>query len=255
MNEIEPRPKKKKTGRIILPVLLVLLLGGAVYFFQFTKMGYLFSVPFRPGFEKLSEHVYINKAYAGDKNAALALVEEAEARDSAFYGSLGYREETYLIISDDPAFFQKVRSEGKDTVSYPFPFKTDYITLSDEYLNLDITAHEITHAELHHRLTANARKRIPTWFDEGLAVQNDYREQYSEENWIEQTDSGKTATALEDMDEPSEFYAGEAEDRRFRYMRAKHEVAGWMAEHGQAGLLELIDRLNSGEDFHAAYGK
>ena len=33
------------------------------------------------------------------------------------------------------------------------------------------------------------------------------------------------------------------------------EVAGWMAEHGQAGLLELIDRLNSGEDFHAAYGK
>ena len=52
------------------------------------------------------------------------------------------------------------------------------------------------------------------------------------------------------MDTPVEFYAGEAEDRRFRYLNAKHELAVWMTAHGQQGLLELLDRLNGGADFH-----
>ena len=59
--------------------------------------------------------------------------------------------------------------------------------------------------------------------------------------------------ALEDMDTPAEFYAGEAEDRRFRYLNAKHELDVWMTVHGQHGLLELLDRLNGGADFTTAY--
>ena len=127
------------------------------------------------------------------------------------------------------------------------------IRLSDEYLELDILAHEITHAELRTRLSAEAQKRIPTWFDEGIALQNDYREKYSEAQWITQTDNGKNAVALEDMDTPAEFYAGKAEDRRFRYLNAKHELDVWMTTHGQHGLLELLDRLNGGADFTTAY--
>ena len=57
------------------------------------------------------------------------------------------------------------------------------------------------------------------------------------------------------MDTPSEFYAGEAEDRRFRYLNAKHELAVWMAAHGRRGLLELLEELNAGAEFHAAYGR
>ena len=97
-------------------------------------------------------------------------------------------------------------------------------------------------------------RRIPTWFDEGLALQNDCREQYSEEQWVTQTDSGKNIVALEDMDTPSKFYAGEAADRRLRYLNAKHELAVWMAAHGQHGLLALLEQLNGGADFHTAYG-
>ena len=128
------------------------------------------------------------------------------------------------------------------------------ICISDEYLELDILAHEITHAELRARLTARAQGKVPTWFDEGLALQNDYRERYSEEQWISQTGNGKNVIASEDMDTPAEFYAGEAEDRRFRYLNAKHELDRWMAVHGQQGLLELIEKLNNGEDFDMAYG-
>ena len=57
------------------------------------------------------------------------------------------------------------------------------------------------------------------------------------------------------MDTSAEFYAGEASDRRFRYLNAKHELSEWMAAHGQQGLLELIEKLNDGEDFGTAYGR
>jgi hypothetical protein len=98
-------------------------------------------------------------------------------------------------------------------------------------------------------------KGIPTWFNEGLATQNDYCEQYSQEEWIKQTDNGKNTVALEDMVTGSEFNAGTKEDRRFRYLNAKHEVSEWMKIHGQKGLLELLDKLNNGEDFDSAYSE
>ena len=78
---------------------------------------------------------------------------------------------------------------------------------------------------------------------------------YERQAWIEQTDNGKTALPLEDMDTRSEFYAGTVEDRRFRYLNAKHEVGIWMDTHQQKGLLELFDKLNNGEEFDFAYSK
>ena len=72
---------------------------------------------------------------------------------------------------------------------------------------------------------------------------------------MSQTGNGKNVIAPENMDTPAEFYAGEAEDRHFRYLNAKHELNVWLAAHGQQGLLELIDQLNEGEDFKTAYGK
>ena len=149
-----------------------------------------------------------------------------------------FQDKTFFIICDDEKLTRKL-GEDHGTVILSFPTEAHYI--------------EITHAELRSRLSAKAQKAIPTWFDEGLALQNDYREKYSEAQWTQQTDNGKNAVALEDMDTPAEFYAGEAEDRRFRYLNAKHELDVWMTSHGQQGLLELLDRLNGGADFTTAY--
>ena len=176
-------------------------------------------------------------------------------RDRAFFGELQCTEttKTIVIICDDDKLLSKLGGDHDTKTS--FDPKKNYISVSDEYLNIDIIAHELTHAELHTRLNMNALKRIPTWFDEGLATQNDYREQYGLEAWIEQTDNGKNALPLEDMDTGSEFYAGTVEDRRFRYLNAKHEVGIWMDTHQQKGLLELFDKLNNGEEFDTAYFK
>jgi hypothetical protein len=250
--------KVKSKKKIILCCcisFILLLLLTAVWFFQFTSLGYRMSVPYRSSFEKVSDYIYANKNYSGNIKEAIQLTEEALERDRAFFGELQCTEttKTIVIICDDDKLLSKLGGDHDTKTS--FDPKKNYISVSDEYLNIDIIAHELTHAELHTRLNMNALKRIPTWFDEGLATQNDYREQYGLEAWIEQTDNGKNALPLEDMDTGSEFYAGTVEDRRFRYLNAKHEVGIWMDTHQQKGLLELFDKLNNGEDFDIAYSK
>lgn len=243
--------KHKKT--ILFIAVPVVLVAVAVLLLQFTQSGYLMTVPYRSAFMEIDEHVYINKNYAGDKQKLIELIEQAEDRVYEFFGGVSFQDNTIFVINDDDNLRQKI-GEDHSTVIVYFPSEIRYICVSDEYLELDILAHEITHAELHARLSVEAQKTIPTWFDEGLAMQNDYRERYSEAQWVEQTNNGNNAIALEDMDTPSEFYAGKAEDRRFRYLNAKHELNVWMTSHGQQGLLELLEKLNDGADFNTAYG-
>ena len=237
---------------IIVPILV--LVAAAVYFFQFNQYGYLMTIPYRSAFTEIADHVYINRNHARDHQEILSLIGQAEGRVREFFGDLRFQDETIIIICDDEELTRKI-GEDHATITISFPSEKHYICISDEYLDPDILAHEITHAELRARLTAQALGKIPTWFDEGLALQNDYRERYSEEQWKAQTDNGKNTIALEDMDTPAEFYAGEAEDRRFRYLNAKHELDAWMAAHEQHGLLELIEKLNDGEAFYTAYSR
>ena len=244
--------KAKKKITFLVATVLILLVAVAVYFFQFNRYGYLMTVPYRTAFTEIADHIYINQNNAGDHQAMLDLIEQAKERDRAFFGELCFLDETIIILCDDEELIRKL-GHDHETVTFFIPVKKHYICVSAEYLELDILAHEITHAELYTRLSAQAFHRLPTWFDEGLATQNDYRERYSEEQWIAQTDYGKNAVALEDMDTPAEFYAGEAADRRFRYLNAKHELSVWIAAHGQRGLLELFDQLNGGADFDTAY--
>ena len=239
----------KKKICLIISILLILGVAGVI---QFTQFGYLMTVPYRSAFTEIADHVYINQNYSGNRQELLGMIEQSEERVKAFFGDLYYMDETTFIICDDNGLIRKL-GEDHGTVCVDFPSEKRYICISDEYLELDILAHEITHAELRSRLSAEAQKAIPTWFDEGLALQNDYREQYSEAQWIAQTDNGENTVALEDMDTPAEFYAGEGEDRRFRYLNAKHELDVWMTVHGQHGLLELFDKLNGGADFTTAY--
>ncbi len=243
---------KKKIILCSCVSLILLLVLGDVCCFQFTGLGYRMTVPYRSFFEKAADYIYVNKNYSGNIKEAIQLTEEALERDRAFFGELQCTDTTIIIFCDDDKLLSKLDGDHDTKTSYT---KKNYISVSDEYLNIDIIAHELTHAELHTRLNMKALKSIPTWFDEGLATQNDYREQYGLDAWIEQTDNGKNTVPLEDMDTGSEFYAGTVEDRRFRYLNAKHEVSEWMEIHGQKGLLELLDKLNSGEEFDTAYFK
>ena len=251
MEIVRINSKHKKT--ILYIAIPIVLVAVVVLLLQFTRYGYLMTLQYRSAFTEIDEHVYINKNYAGDRQELMEMIEQAKDRVNNFFGELSFQDNTIFIFYDDENLRRKI-GEDHAAIIFNFPSEIRYICVSDEYLELDILAHEITHAELHTRLSTEAQKGIPTWFDEGLAMQNDYRERYSEVQWALQTNNGENAVALENMDTPSEFYAGETEDRRFRYLNAKHELDVWMTSHGQKGLLKLLEKLNDGADFNTAYG-
>lgn len=240
----------KKIIRNIAITLVVLLIGYAVYFFTSDKVGILMTLPYRPSLEKIDDNVYINKGNAAGKEEILSVITDGRNRVREWFGELEATDSTRILICDDSRITKRVGEKDTSTFS-----GISYICISNEYFNVDIVSHELTHSELHHRLTSEAMKHLPTWFDEGLATQNDYREQYSPEAWAEVTDNGRNTIALSDMDEPSEFYAGTPDERRVRYVNAKHEVTIWLEKHGKEGLISLIDRINKGEDFLSVYNE
>jgi len=126
---------------------------GCCFFFQFTGLGYRMTVPYRRSFEKATDNIYVNKNYSGNIKEAIQLTEEALERDSVFFGELQCTDTTIIIICDDDKLLSKLGGDHdtKTALSALFDMKKNYISVSDEYLNIDIIAHELTHAELHTR--------------------------------------------------------------------------------------------------------
>lgn len=242
---------------IVISALFFIISAALISFFQFTAIGYRMSVPLRSSFEKIGDNIYINKLDEDEREEIAEMTDtadKAKERVEEFYGELKCGDNTVFILCDDKNTLRKLGGDH-DTQTAFFPSVRNYISLSPDYFNINILAHELTHAELHTRLSPAAVKKLPVWFNEGLAMQNDNRKSYSEDVWERITDSGKNAAAPADMDTVSEFYAGTEDDRHLKYVCAKHEVGEWMSRHGRQGLLDLIDKLNSGADFDTAYAE
>ena len=246
------KTKAKKVIRFIILTIFVLFMIAAVYFFQFTESGYTISIPYRPGFQEIEPNVYMNKDNSMTQEEVRAVTAQAKERVTAFFGERHCTNQT-IIISDNDKIIKKIGE--KDTNTYLFPHPKSYICLSNEYFNVDVVAHELTHTELHSYLSMDTYNKIPTWFDEGLATQNDYRERYSYEKWVEKTDNGKNATPLQDMDSPDEFYCSNDDECQFHYICAKHEIGEWLERHSVQELLKIVEAVNNDEDFYTLYEK
>lgn len=245
----------KKKAKILIIILIVLFLPiiGVWSFGQFTKVGYLLSIPYRHEFQMIDTNVYLNTGNTISQEEARRVFEQAKSRVSEFFGEMNCQNSTILIICDDKKISDKIGTH--ETITLLFPGKKDYICLSNDYFNVDVVAHEFTHSEFHSHLSGDAQRKIPAWFDEGLATQNDYREKYSFENWVQKTDNGKNVTPLDEMDTISEFQCNDEEKRQYHYLCAKFEVKEWLDNHSMQELMELLDKVNAGEDFLTLYGK
>ena len=157
---------KAKKRKSFLIIIILALVAAAVYFFQFNQYGYIMTVPYRSAFTEIADHVYINKSNVQNHQEILGLIEQAEERDRSFWGDLHYSDETIFIICDDKYLIRKI-GEDHATVTISFPSEKHYICISDEYLELDILAHEINHAELRARLNSKVTEKGTFSAEEG----------------------------------------------------------------------------------------
>ena len=170
--------------------------------------------------------VYTNQAYViPGAGCDARLLEMAHQRLSEVYGAV-YSQPMIACLSE-PKF-----GLGHTIGSTNFaPLLPSVIILNSTGQNVDVAAHEWAHAEFAHRVGFWRRNvQVPTWFDEGFAMQVDRREPYSQSALREYLDAPNIRrTSFEAMSSPGGFYHA-GEQGIYHYALARCVVAQLYSE-------------------------
>lgn len=153
-------------------------------------------------------------------------------------------------------------AKDEDYLKFGLPFMTvavakmkigSYVVISKDGIDMDILAHEISHTELYERIGFwNRFLKIPTWFDEGLAMQVDYRDYYSVDTLKRKTNNLQSLPNVKQLVSPMQFGNGTHEEVMLNYMTSKYVVEEWYSEEV---LKKFIKEINEGTSFDKAFGK
>ena len=217
------------------------------------------------GLISIASHLYVE---AGTDEATRdrlhADMDRAEAAILRAYGSVSARPTVHACITEKcyAAF------GGRGSVAKVFGQR---ILLSPRGLNWHFLAHEWSHAEMSNRLTLLAWKRMPQWFDEGLAVAISEAPEHSENHWQFLMSTNIPRPTRDELLTYQSLQQWQAGVHRFGdyknfervaqgqptlspvYAAAGHEVRPWLAQAGGPGLLNLILLMNEGEQFGRLY--
>lgn len=246
------KTRKRKLIYLALGVVCACCLG---YFFAFTQTGAFATVRF--AFDEVQPGVYFDRSFVEEREGVLEMIDQAQARVDQFFGGLQSR--PMIAVSDDEATLRRLGWTGNPalTSTHVLFGAHSYVVVAPRGLNVDVIAHELTHAELHARVYRGkplvTGQIFPIWFDEGLALQNDYRPSYNEAAWYAATDGGRSAPDMDQIATSAQFYPEDKEQRHFNYLVSGHEVAAWLKLHGLTGLEALIEGVNQGRPFAECY--
>ena len=129
---------------------------------------------------------------------------------------------------------------------YVAPRSTVVLTSATYNRNTFVLAHEFSHVEVAARLNG---KRVPAWFDEGLATYIG-----GEPDCTNVT--GKGIADLTTLDSVSVWTNYTATSAAFEktYCQARTEVAAWIAKRGIMAVSQLLQAVGQGQTFTSQYG-
>ncbi|MFC5829448.1 hypothetical protein [Nonomuraea insulae] len=193
------------------------------------------------GLTELEEAVYTEDGLSDAQQAQVKqVVQQARQLITTFYGTR--TSSPSLLICVTESCYDRIGG-GKER---GIAVLNRAVMLSPRGLNPVIASHEMSHVELHTRLTSGA-EAVPQWFDEGLAVvvadDARYLAPKTSADRCLATPSGPLPTTLD------EWLTAATKDAN-TYAKSACQVTRWLRDNGDhTALLSLIDRLNAGESF------
>lgn len=128
-----------------------------------------------------------------------------------------------------------------------------YVVISNKGNDVNILAHEISHTVFFNKIGFfNRLRKIPVWFDEGLAMQVDLRDYYSIDSLKKKSNNFKDLPDVKKMVSYAQFGYGSSEAVMLNYSTAKYVVHEWYTKEK---LENFIQKINQGSSFEQAYGK
>ena len=200
---------------------------------------------------KKEGRIYFNASTPHNKIDSLqSLIKQASLRNSNFWGQTTSNPK--FIYCDNEAHFKKY-CVNPSAPAVTYLKLGPVIVLSASAMGLDIIAHEFSHAEFYDRIGFyKFNYKIPSWFKHGLAMQNDYRDYYSDDTLKAKSDNFKNLPDIKSIKSDRQFYAGSSEEIMLNYMTAKHEIKNW---YTKVKLDNFIKDINSGKTFEEAFGQ
>jgi hypothetical protein len=195
-------------------------------------------------FEQIAPAIWVDPAMSPAQRAeVLRLIEVGRASVGDFYGE--YRARPTIIVGADMERLSWFTNNSYGTTHYSLLGVS--VVIGPDGQNADVMSHELAHPELFTRIGWwQTIVTVPTWFDEGLAMQFDQREKYDEAAYQALAAKGALAP-LDTMRTGSGFFNDQAVEH---YVQARHDVATRVARAGKPGVLRLIDELSHGRAFH-----
>ena len=197
-------------------------------------------------YERIGHNVYADpRLSSSDRQRALAQLQSARDRITAMFGTPVARPVTILAANDTEAAAMGLPDLVPGS-AFITPFDTR-VVLNMAHLSVDVTAHELMHAEVVERLGFWTRMvQLPVWFDEGLALQLDWRSGY-------QVDCAAVGPArvrsVRALVRASQFWDGGQEQIVANYKAAKCAAARVLESHPPRTLYGLLLRLRRGAGF------
>jgi len=164
------------------------------------------------------------------RRAAESMLGEARARVRARLGLTSARARV-LFLDDGRTLWP---FSFNDFGSTHFLGTRACVVIGREGRNVDVVAHELTHAALFERLGAWNRAWLATWFDEGVAMQVDDRAPYQ---------GAPEDVAVRHPTRPGQFFT---EPLTAHYAGARALVAAWRERLSEEGWDEALTQLSEG---------
>ncbi len=195
-------------------------------------------------FSRLADGTLVEADAGNDRRAAaLNLLSNARMRIQDTFGPP--RAKPVVVFFDDPHAFGPLKLN--EYGSTHFVGTKACVMVGPKGQNLDVVAHELMHAELFERVGFWSRlTQIPVWFDEGLAMQVDYRPRY-----VLSREASAQAKNVRTLESARDFFLQDGDLLTKNYAMAKAEVANWLDDAGRASVYDRLERIRAGESFNA----
>jgi hypothetical protein len=239
------KPMRKQI--VLASIAAIITLGTATLAFAFPGMTACALIEFS-GLEMLPDGTWVQTSSTNaERQAMLELETQAKARIENMFGVP--RAKPLVVFLKDSATIVTFKFNGYGGTFFVGPRVCAII--GPEGTNVDVVAHELLHAELSERVGPWRRfSEIPAWFDEGVAMQVDFRSRYNSSQAVDATELASMRT-LWSVDQ---FNAGNDEQITQHYARSKRAVAQWLEKIGRSNLYSRLERIRAGESLDSVFG-
>jgi hypothetical protein len=238
---------KKLLKRTFIITLVLLPLMTFAHFMVFPQETRCIFIPFS-NLEKKQNVYYDRTINANQLENLFRLKKVAEDKVKRNWGENALLDYTLIYCNNEKLYNKYGTPNTPATTQRKLGA---YVVLSNDGVDEQIIAHEITHTILYNQLGwYKAILKIPTWFEEGLAMQVDDREKYSIDSLQIKLKNGLVLPDVSTIVTGAKFYSGDDEAITLHYVTAKYVVYEWLKTHS---LSAFIKKMNEGVDFDVAY--